>query len=121
MKTAKHFITNKENEMTELESIRVKVDYPEAVASPAEQARLKEQKLLQDAWKIEFLNEIDGWSAEKLRDLSWNLDSLLSYGICSFDPPTAGIMTRMGLLMNKDKLKFVTEFIFDLRKQIENT
>jgi len=120
VKIATDFITNKEHEMIELQSIRVKVNYPEAEASPAEQAQLEEQKRLEGAWKIEFLNEIDGWNDEDLMNLSWALDSLLSYGICSFDPHTAGIMTRMGLLMNKEKLAHVNKFLWDLLKQIES-
>jgi len=120
VKIATDFITNKEHEMTELQSIRVKVNYPEAEASPVEQAQLEEQKRLQELWNIELLNEIDGWDRLPMINLSWALDSLLEYGICSFDPPTTGIMTRMGLLMNKEKLAHVNKFLWDLLKQIES-
>ena len=75
------------------------------------------------SWQIELLEELRPFARVDITELLWAFESFRDYGVCSFTPMIAGVMVRLGLLENKEKLAYLTKCtkdFLDLTKESEN-
>lgn len=69
-------------------------------------------------WSFELDEELNKMTDDEKIEMSWAVTGLRENGCCGFEPPIAGFMLRLGLLENSEKLRFVEDALWQIKRGI---